>query len=222
METTKHKSLIHVSRLVAAMLLAMLVTLGSACNRTAAADNTSVDNGRYRSLVNNTLEKRARQYNASTRYMIVVDYSIPSNQDRFFVWDTRADGIVYSTWCAHGLGGNSTDDRADFSNRVGSNCSSLGLYIVDRSTGKSPRYGYTYHAMDGLNASNSNARVRQILIHYWHSVTSDWENKISSPMNCDYRSAGCFTLPEPGFWKVDEYIKGERKRILLVAIDGVK
>ena len=177
-------------------------------------------NDRYRDLVQRVLSNNASRHKASTRYMMLVDYSIPSNKDRFFVWDTKADGIVYATWCAHGCGGGSTDDKPVFSNKPGSRCSSLGLYTVDRGTGVSPRWGYTYHAVNGLESTNSNARSRQIVMHYWGSVTNDWQNKIPVPMHCDGRSEGCFTLPEPAFWKIDQYIKSEPKRILLYAING--
>lgn len=176
---------------------------------------------KYRSMVHSVLDGNASRYNASTRYLMFVDYSIPSNKDRFFVWDTEADGIVYGCWCAHGCGGGSTAEKPVFSNRPSSKCSSLGLYAVERGTGVSQSWGYTYHAVDGLEATNSNARRREIIIHYWHSVTDDWQAKISEPMRCDHRSEGCFTLPKPSFWKIDEYIQSERKRILLYAINGI-
>lgn len=203
-------------------IMAAVMVFASSCKKRHNTEISPDLSDRYRSLVHKTLDTRAKNNNASTRYMLLADFSIPSNHDRFFVWDTEKNGIVYATWCAHGLGGNSTDEKPEFSNRVGSNCSSLGLYVVDRSTGVSPRYGYTYHGMDGMDVTNSNARVRQIIIHYWRSVTSDWEAQISRPMRCDYRSAGCFTLPEPGFWKVDQYIKADSKRMLLLAINGVE
>ena len=207
------------------LLFCITLFLLAACssnNGTPKGNGGSEDlNDRYRSVVQRELKARAGQYGASRRYMMLVDFSIPSNKDRFFVWDTEKDGIVYATWCAHGCGGNSTAERPEFSNKPGSNCSSLGMYIVERGTGVSPKWRYTYHAVDGLDNTNSNARSRQIVIHYWSSVTSDWQNKISEPMRCDYRSAGCFTLPEPSFWEIDKLIQLEPKRILLYAIDGV-
>lgn len=207
------------------LFLLFCITLLAACsfnNGTPKGNGGSANlDNKYRSMVHSVLNGNASRHKASRRYLMLVDYSIPSNKDRFFVWDTEADGIVYATWCAHGCGGNSTAERPEFSNRPGSKCSSLGLYIVEKDTGVSPSWGYTYHAVDGLDKTNSNARSRQIVIHYWHSVTSDWQNKISEPMRCDRRSEGCFTLPEPSFWEIDKYIKSEPKRILLYAIDGV-
>ena len=205
------------------LLFGIILLATCATNNGTAKGNEESESldDKYRSMVHNVLDANASRHKASTRYMMLVDYSIPSNKDRFFVWDTEADGIVYATWCAHGCGGGSTAEKPVFSNKPGSNCSSLGLYIVERGTGVSPRWGYTYHAVDGLEATNSNARRREIIIHYWHSVTDDWQVKISEPMRCDHRSEGCFTLPKPSFWKIDEYIQSERKRILLYAINGI-
>lgn len=177
---------------------------------------------RYREMVHAEFKDMATIHNADTRYLIIVDYSIPSNNDRLFVWDVEQDKIVEKFWCAHGCGGNSTDERPEYSNKVGSNCSSLGWYLVERWVGTSPNYGYKYHAVDGLESTNSNARRRQILIHHWSSVSYDEAAKIKRPMSCDYRSAGCFTLSDNGFQTVDRYIKSRQKRILLWAIDGVR
>lgn len=176
-------------------------------------------NERYRGIVNTEFPERARQHKADTRYLILVDYSIPSNDYRLFIWDTEQDCIVEKFWCAHGFGGGSTPEKPVFSNTPGSNCSSLGWYRVDCAVGKSAHYGYNYHAVDGMDATNSNARSRQILIHPWVSVTRDYEAQIDHPMKLDMRCAGCFTTTDDGFLTIDRYVKSATKRLLLVAID---
>ena len=176
-------------------------------------------NNRYRSLIQEQFQTKSRHFNADTRYLIIVDYSIPSNSNRLFVWDTEQDEIVEKFWCAHGFGGSSTADKPEFSNAMGSNCSSLGWFLVDKSVGVSATYGYRYHAVDGLDTCNSNARSRQLLIHPWSSVTRDYQAKIQHPMVLDYRSAGCFTTTDEGFKTIDRYIKSCQKRLLLYAIN---
>lgn len=152
---------------------------------------------------------------ASSRYLFLVDYSIPSNKPRFLVWDYSQNKIILSLWCAHGYGGGSTAEKPVFSNTPGTNCSSVGLFSVDKTQGRSSHYGYLYHAVDGKDSTNSNARARQLLIHPWSSVTSDSIRKISTPMDCDYRSAGCFTLTKYGYQAIHNIISSENKRILL-------
>lgn len=194
------------------------------CNRSSNTANSNIPtdiSDRYRTIVDTEFINKARQHNADTRYLILVDYSIPSNDYRLFIWDTEQDKIVEKSWCAHGFGGESTAENPVFSNTPGSNCSSLGWYLVDRGVGVSAHYGYKYHAVDGLDASNSNARRRQILIHPWSSVTHDYEARISQPMNLDGRCAGCFTTTDKGYKTIDRYAKSSQKRILLYAINGI-
>lgn len=179
-------------------------------------------NDYYRSIVKNEFPQMVKKHNADARYLIIVDYSIPSNQDRLFLWDTEKDDIVEQFWCAHGLGGNSTPERPEFSNTPGSQCSSLGWYKIERGTGVSPKWGYTYHAVDGLSTTNSNARRRELLLHPWESVDYDHDNKIQHSMALDGRCAGCFTTSTVGWNTLHRYIQSRQKRILLYAIDGQK
>lgn len=210
---------------ICAAFMLMIVSLAMiSCNNKedALSGNTIEDlNARYRGMIHNEFMPKAKQHRANTRYLILVDYSIPSNSDRLFIWDIQQDKIVEKFWCAHGFGGNSTAEKPEFSNVVGSNCSSLGWFLVDRSVGVSSHWGYKYHAVDGLDACNSNARRRQLLIHPWQSVTYDSDARIKTPMALDGRSAGCFTTTEEGFNTIDRYVKSQHNRILLYAFNGV-
>lgn len=222
----KHKLRFKHYSVVGILLLALVTATFSSCKRSHQNTQKSVSmeeiSKRYRSMVHSKFEKKAKRYNADTRYLLIVDYSIPSNNDRFFLWDTEADGIVEKFWCAHGFGGGSTDKKPVFSNQLGSNCSSLGWFLVEKSVGVSPKWHYRYHAVDGLDDCNSNARRRQLLIHPWPSVNRDKEAQIAEPMSLDGRSAGCFTMGEDEYATVDRYIKSRAKRMLLYAIDGVE
>lgn len=217
------KKIIHVfANIVVALSIAVSFTNCSQSSNTADSAISTDISDHYRTIVNTEFVNKVRQHNADTRYFILVDYSIPSNDYRLFIWDTEQDMIVEKFWCAHGFGGGSTPERPVFSNTLGSNCSSLGWFLIERGVGVSSHWGYQYHAVDGLEASNSNARRRQILIHPWSSVTHDYEAKISQPMNLDGRCAGCFTTTDEGYKTIDRYVKSRTKRILLYAIDGVK
>lgn len=216
------QKIIHVfTFIVVTLSIAVSFTNCGQSNNTADSTLPTDISDRYRSVVNTEFINKARQHNADTRYLILVDYSIPSNAYRLFIWDTEQDNIVEKFWCAHGFGGGSTSERPVFSNTLGSNCSSLGWYLVDRGVGVSAHYGYKYHAVDGLDSSNSNARRRQILIHPWSSVTHDYEARISQPMNLDGRCAGCFTTTDKGYKTIDRYAKSSQKRILLYAFNGI-
>lgn len=218
----RQNRLFHLSLLIVLIFLSINVIQTSCTKAQSDSDASQEDlQSRYIDMVHREFKAKARQHGADERYLIIVDYSIPSNQDRLFIWDAENNEIVERFWCAHGFGGGSTAERPVFSNTLGSNCSSLGWFLVDREVGVSAHWGYSYHAVEGLHTCNSNARRRQILIHPWGSVDSDYEAQIDRPMNLDGRSAGCFTTTHEGFRQIDTYTKSCQKQILLFAADGI-
>ena len=89
-----------------------------------------------------TIEERAekalafaQRHNMSERYALFVDYGIPSGTPRLFLWDFRRKAIVASTYVMHGPGRSSTAKTPYFSNRPGSECSSLGRFLVTKECG---------------------------------------------------------------------------------------
>ena len=193
------------------LILGLILSCLNCCEK---VNNTTeiVETNIYNSILDTI---NTSKYNASENIIILVDYNIPSNQDRLFIFDLKNKSLLYSCWCAHGFGGGSTNTSPKFSNEIGSNCSSLGLFLIDRWEGIGVTYGYPYHSVEGLSITNSNARKRQILIHPWHSVTKDNSSQIKTPMKCDYRSAGCFTVTDSGYKTIHNYIINEPKKILL-------
>jgi hypothetical protein len=120
----------------------------------------------------------------------VADYAAPSKAPRFHLLD-MAGGTVSSLLVAHGRGsdpGNSGWLKA-FSNVVGSNASSEGAYRT--AEGYSGKHGRSMR-LDGLDAGNSNARDRAIVIHsawYVSPAMAATAGRIG-------RSEGCFAFSE--------------------------
>ena len=100
----------------------------------------------------------------SARYWAIADFDLRSSEPRLFLFDVR-DNRVQSYLCAHGIGSEGpTDDgfASVFSNVSGSNCTSLGIYrCAETYIGK---HGFSMR-LDGLEATNSNARARAIVVH---------------------------------------------------------
>jgi L,D-transpeptidase catalytic domain len=123
---------------------------------------------------------------SNPRYWAVINFDLHSAKPRLFVFDrvARATGAYL---CAHGKGSEGpTDDgyASVFSNVDGSNCSSLGVYsCASTYVGKHGRSLY----LDGLEATNSNARHRHIVLH--------WAEYVSPSTIAKYgrigRSEGC-------------------------------
>jgi hypothetical protein len=96
------------------------------------------------------------------RILTVIDYSRRSGQRRLWVLDLEQGELLFSELVAHGK--NTGADRArHFSNREGSNQSSLGLFrTAETYRGK---HGYSLR-LDGLEPGiNDAARDRAIVMH---------------------------------------------------------
>ncbi|MDP3268457.1 MAG: murein L,D-transpeptidase catalytic domain family protein [Legionella sp.] len=93
--------------------------------------------------------------------LTVIDYSLPSNKQRMWVFDVRNERLLYNTYVAHGK--NSGVVANHFSNRESSKESSLGTYITkDTYIGHK---GYSLN-LQGLDKGfNDHAYNRRVVIH---------------------------------------------------------
>lgn len=94
--------------------------------------------------------------------LTVIDYSLPSNKQRMWVFDLNNERLLYNTYVAHGRnsGGNKP---SHFSNAHSSKQSSLGTYITkDTYIGHK---GYSLN-LQGLDKGfNDNALSRRVVMH---------------------------------------------------------
>jgi hypothetical protein len=96
-------------------------------------------------------------------YLSVIDFSKNSRKARFYIVNLK-DGSV---WAIHNAAGSGSDPDHDgyatkFSNKSGSNMSSLGYYrTAETYFGK---HGLSLR-LDGLSSTNSNVRARAIVVH---------------------------------------------------------
>lgn len=140
---------------------------------------------------------------------IFINFRIPSNKFRFFIYDLKNDKILEKAIVAHGSGSvvKGSNDLV-FSNVENSYQSSLGKYQIGSSYVGT--FGKSYRLI-GLDKTNSNAVKRAIVIHPYYCI-SDVETQ-----NLACLSLGCPML-SPNFFKVAEkYIDGSKKPIILYA-----
>lgn len=170
------------------------------------------DSSKYENMAERAkkAEKVAKSMGLSDRYCLLVDYSIPSGQPRMFVWSFDEDRVVASTYVMHGPGKGSTDEKPVFSNKPGSNCSSLGRFAVTHEHGRRNKSGYYVR---GLDLDNQSARGRGLMIHKSRWVDANcWRKYI--PLNAK-SCQGCFTISSRGMDYVGRLVEGEKKQILL-------
>ncbi|NTV02805.1 MAG: murein L,D-transpeptidase catalytic domain family protein [Chlorobiaceae bacterium] len=103
--------------------------------------------------------------------LTLIDFDKPSVTERLYIIDVNNGTVLQSALVAHGKG--SGDIMATrFSNRPGSNSSSLGLYLTE--TTYSGRNGYSL-VLKGLDQGvNDKAESRSIVIHGADYVSQDY------------------------------------------------
>lgn len=146
-------------------------------------------------------------YNSDIVFM--VDMSIPSGKDRFFVYNLNNDSVDFTALVSHGSGSYKPkcDDQLMFSNLANSNATSIGRYrIGDAYTGT---YGHSYK-LHGLDSTNSNAFQRSIVLHSDNYVPV----KETYPYHI-FESAGCPTVAPSFLTVLDKYMKNTKKPMML-------
>ena len=139
-------------------------------------------------LVKNTAAAHApearrfvRQKGYNENLVFLIDMSVPSGKNRFFIYDLKKDSVVASALVSHGVcyGG---EPGARFSNIVGSGCSSLGKYKIGKSY--YGQWGYSYK-LHGLESTNDNAYERTVVLHSHEGVPDvETEEEIALSLGC--------------------------------------
>ena len=155
----------------------------------------------------NEISNYASQHGYSTKYCFLINMSIPSGRNRFFVYDLEDNSVAYSGLVAHGCCNETFLSHPKFSNSSNSGCSSLGKYKVGAFyTGK---YGASYR-LYGLDNSNSNAFQRGVVIHGYDCVP---DKEIFPMVLCN--SLGCPMVSYNFFDRLSHIIDHSEKPIVL-------
>jgi hypothetical protein len=126
---------------------------------------------------------------STQKKIVIIDYSKPSTEKRFYVIDLEKKKLLHHCLVAHGK--NTGENNAKyFSNEPRSLKSCLGFFkTAETYTGK---HGYSLK-LDGLEKGiNDNSRKRAIVIHGADYVSKDFINKYGRLG----RSWGCPALPK--------------------------
>lgn len=105
------------------------------------------------------------------RRLAVIDFSLPSNKQRLWIFDLERRRLLVEDHVAHGRGSGG-ERPTQFSNRLGSRQSSLGLFRTAETY--YGNFGYSLR-LDGLEPGiNDLARKRKIVIHAAEYVDPIW------------------------------------------------
>ncbi len=156
------------------------------------------------------LKQALKGYNVlRERYMLnnnfiltIIDYSKPSNTERFFVIDINSGKILYKSLVAHGRN-SGLEYASSFSNKQCSYKSSIGFFLTGETYyGK---HGFSLR-LNGLEKGiNDNAMERAIVIHSASYVTEEYIKKYGRLG----RSHGCPALPAYNYENIIGTIKNK-------------
>lgn len=150
----------------------------------------------------------------SADYYFLVDLSIHSGRNRFFVYDFNQKKIVAKNLVTHGAcdafePNNTPYEKVKFSNRIDSHCSARGKFKVGKRDYSSWGIKVKYW-LDGLEESNANARDRVIVLHSWDEVSDTEIYPNYSPL-----SWGCPAVSDDFMRVLDAKLQATKKPVLL-------
>lgn len=107
-------------------------------------------------------------------FVTIVDYSLPSTKKRLVVADVRTGRVLFYTYVAHGKG-SGLRYATRFSNKPGTNTSSLGVYLTGhtyygkhgyslRLKGLNPEFNGATDRKDNLYTRRSKGAERRLLV----------------------------------------------------------
>ncbi len=121
--------------------------------------------------------------------LAVIDYSMPSNQKRLWVFDLIDNKLLFHTYVSHGINSGSLLTNY-FSNKNNSKASSIGVYNTTKSY--YGRHGLSLQ-LSGLDKGfNDNASSRAVVMHGGWYVEENFIKKYGRPG----RSWGCPAVPD--------------------------
>jgi hypothetical protein len=147
-------------------------------------------------------------------FCILIDMSIHSGLNRFFVYDFNKNTSSMSMLVGHGCGNypwssDWTRDKPKFSNVDGSHCSSLGKYKIGQRAWSDWGINVKY-VLHGLDKTNSNAQSRYIVFHSWEKVS---EKEIYPDGTAE--GWGCPTISNNNMKIIDPMLKASKKPVLM-------
>jgi hypothetical protein len=154
----------------------------------------------------------ANGYN--TDFCVLIDMKIHSGKHRMFVYDFKNMEVERAALVAHGSGKGdkrSTEDKPLFGNEKGSLLTSLGKYKIGERDYSN--WGINVHyKLHGLEAGNSNAFERIVVLHSYTPVPSFEIYPFHLPMGW---SQGCPVTDDKTMAWLDAKLQSAEKPVLL-------
>lgn len=171
----------------------------------------------YTSIHNEALAFcKANQFNQD--FYFLIDMSIHSGKNRFFVYDFKTKNIVDKNIVTHGTCDVFEDNpekykKAKFSNKPDSHCSMSGKFKIGKRDYSSWGINIKYW-LHGLENTNNNAIKRVVVLHSWTAVSNEEIYPRYAPL-----SWGCPAVSDEFMNVLDEKLKKVEKPVLLWIVE---
>lgn len=147
-------------------------------------------------------------------YYFLLDFSIHSGKNRFFIYDFKQEKIIEEKLVTHGSCNVFEEnpekwEKAKFSNKEGSHCSMKGKYKIGNRDYSSWGINVKYW-LHGLETSNNTAVKRVVVLHSWEAVKNEEIFPKVSPL-----SWGCPAVSDEFMKELDTRLQKANKPILM-------
>jgi hypothetical protein len=151
-------------------------------------------------------------------YYFLVDLSIHSGKNRFFIYDFKTNKVVDKNLVTHGscdqFEENPTKwEKVRFDKRVDSHCSMKGKYKIGNRDYSSWGINVKYW-LHGLEESNKSAVKRVVVLHSWNAVKNNEVYPKFAPL-----SWGCPAVSNEFMEKLDTRLQKSENSVLLWIVE---
>lgn len=162
--------------------------------------------------------KYAKENTMNNDYYFLLDLSIHSGKNRFFVYDFKQKKIIDQNIVTHGACDHFETNvtkyqKAKFSSRQDSHCSMKGKFKIGKRDYSSWGINVKYW-LHGLEEQNKSAVDRVVVLHSWTQVANTEIYPRYSPL-----SWGCPAVSNAFMRKLDSRLQKAEKPVLLWIIN---
>lgn len=156
--------------------------------------------------------------NMNEDYYFLLDLSIHSGKNRFYIYDFNTNKIIDKNLVTHGSCDTFDEnqdkwEKAKFNVKENSHCSMKGKYKIGKRDYSSWGINIKYW-LHGLEATNKSAVNRVVVLHSWNAVSNEEIYPSYSPL-----SWGCPAVSNEFMKKLDQKLKKTSKPVLLWIIE---
>ena len=193
--------------------ITLLFLLGFIC-----CNNSEAEKPKDYSKTNNEALVFCKENKFNEDYFFLLDMSIHSGKNRFFIYDFKSKKIVDKNLVTHGscdvfIDNDDKWEKATFDVKTNSHCSMKGKYKIGKRDYSCWGINVKYW-LHGLESTNKTAVDRVVVLHSWDAVKNEEIYPKYSPL-----SWGCPAVSNEFMKTLDAKLKESDKPVLLWIIE---